>query len=251
MELGLTGKGVIVTGASKGIGRAIALAFAAEGSQIAVCARGKAALRETTDELRQRGVKVHAERVDVSDPQALDAFLEGARSTLGRIDVLVNNASGFGMSDDEAGWRLGFDVDIMSSVRASWKVVPWLEEVGGGSVTHIASTAALEAGAATSYSAAKAALISHAKSLAIQLAPKNIRVNCVAPGSIEFAGGFWEETKRVDPRHYESIRATIPFGRLGSAEEVANVVVFLASQAAGWVTGVTLAIDGGQHKGNL
>ena len=251
MELGLSGRGVIVTGASRGIGRAIALGFASEGAAVAICARNLQGLQKAEGELRDRGAKVHAETCDVGQVKELERFLENARAALGRVDVLVNNASGFGTSDDEEGWRLGFDVDLMASVRATWKVVPWLEEVGGGAILHISSTSALEAGSPPAYAAAKAALVSHSKTLAIELAAKGIRVNCVAPGSIEFAGGLWERIRREAPERYESIRSSIPFGRLGSDEEVANAVLFLASSRASWITGVTLAVDGGQHKGNL
>lgn len=251
MKLGLEGKGVLITGASRGIGRAIALAFADEGAHVAICARGAEALQATEAEIRERGVKVHAQTCDVADPAALDRFLEAARGALGRIHGLVNNASGFGIADNEDGWRAGFDVDILATVRASWKVAPWLEEAGGGSITHISSTAALESPTPTPYAAVKAALISHSKNLAIQLAPKGIRVNSVAPGSIEFPGGTWEMIKKANPKQYERIRRSVPFGRLGTPEEVANTVVFLASDAASWITGVTLSVDGGQHKGIL
>jgi 3-oxoacyl-[acyl-carrier protein] reductase len=251
MKLGLEGRGIIVTGGSRGIGRATALAFADEGSHVAICARGAEALESTEKELRARGVKVHAGVCDVADGRALDGFLDAARSTLGAIHVLVNSASGFGVVDNEDGWRAGFDVDVMATVRASWKVVPWLEEAGGGSIIHISSTAALEAPTPPPYAAVKAALVSHSKNLAVQLAPKGIRVNCVAPGSIEFPGGVWDMVHKASPDRYEAIRRSIPFGRLGTAEEVANAVVFLASDAASWVTGVTLSVDGGQHKGNL
>ena len=251
MNLGLRNKGVVVTGGSRGIGRATALAFADEGAHVAICARGDEALEKTAAELHERGGKVYAETCDVSDAAALNTFLESARAGLGSVDVLINNASGFGVSDDESGWRAGFDVDVMASVRATWKVVPWMEESGGGAVIHISSTSGLEAGSPPAYAAAKAALMSHSKTLAIQLAPKGIRVSCVAPGSIEFPGGLWHQIKSAVPERYEAIRSSIPFGRLGTPEEVANAVVFLASNAASWVTGVTLSVDGGQHKGNL
>jgi 3-oxoacyl-[acyl-carrier protein] reductase len=251
MDLGLAGKGVVVTGGSKGIGRAAALQFADEGAHVAICARGAPALEATAGELRAKGVNVFAETADVSRPAELEAFLEGARAALGRIDVLVNNTSGFGTSDDEAGWKTSFDVDVMASVRACWKVVPWMTEQGGGVILHISSTSALEAGSPPAYAAAKAALISHSKTLAIALAPKKIRVNVIAPGSIEFPGGVWETIKRVNRAFYDSIQASIPWNRLGSAEEVANAIVFAASPRASWVTGVCLPVDGGQHKGNL
>jgi 3-oxoacyl-[acyl-carrier protein] reductase len=251
MDLGLAGKGVVITGGSRGIGRAIALAFADEGANIAICARGKEALDATAKQLVAKGVKVHAQKADVAKPAELDAFLDGAHQVLGRVDVLVNNASGFGISDDESGWKTGFDVDIMASVRASWKVVPWMTAQGGGAIVHISSTSALEAGSPPAYAAVKAALISHSKTLAVALAPSRIRVNTVAPGSIEFPGGVWEMIKKGNPAMYDGIKASIPWGRLGSAEEVANAVVFTASPRASWVTGIVLSVDGGQHKGNL
>ncbi len=251
MDLGLAGKRVIVTGGSKGIGRATALAFADEGAHVAICARGAEAIEATTKEIESRGVNAHGASCDVSDKAALEGFLDGARDALGGVDVLVNNASGFGVTDDEAGWKTGFDVDMMASVRASWKVVPWMAEAGGGSIVHISSTSGLEAGSPPAYAAVKAALMSHSKTLAISLAPQGIRVNTIAPGSIEFPGGMWEVIKKVNRAHYDGILSTIPFGRLGTAEEVAAAVVFVSSAKASWVTGVTLSVDGGQHKGNL
>ena len=251
MDLGLSKKGVVVTGASRGIGRAIALNFADEGAHVAICARGEDALRRTEEELRARGGKVHAQVCDVSDETALDGFLDRSKQALGRIDVLVNNTSAFGMSDDDAAWRAGFEVDVLAGVRATRKALPEIEAAGGGCVIFISSTAALEAPAGPSYSAMKAALISYSKNLAVQLATRNIRVNTVAPGSIDFPGGVWDSIKRANPAMYESIRKTIPAGRLGTPEEVANAVVFLASERASWITGVTLSVDGSQHKGNL
>jgi len=251
VDLGLSNKAVVITGASRGIGRAAALAFAAEGAHLAICARGKAALEATAGELRTRGAMVFAQSCDVAIAAELDAFLDGAHAALGRVDVLVNNATGFGTSDDEAGWKKSFDVDVMASVRATWKVVPWMTAQGGGVVLHIASTSALEAGSPPPYAAAKAALVSHSKTLAIALAPEKIRVNVIAPGSIEFPGGVWETIKKANRPFYDATLSTIPWGRLGSAEEVANAVVFAASPRASWITGVVLSVDGGQHKGNL
>ncbi len=251
MDLGLAGHGVVITGGSKGIGRATALAFADEGANVAICARSADALEDTRKAIESRGVKAFAASCDVSDGPALEAFLDDAKAALGNIRVLVNNASGFGVSDDEAGWQRGFEIDMMASVRATWKVTPWLAEAGGGAIIHIASTSGLEAGSPPPYAAVKAALISHSKTLAINLAPQNIRVNTIAPGSIEFPGGMWETIQKVNAPAYESIRDSIPFGRLGTAEEVAAAVVFVASAPASWITGVTLSVDGGQHKGNL
>ncbi len=251
MDLGLRGKNVIVTGASRGIGRATALTFAEEGANVAICARGAETLEQTRSEIAALGVTAFAAPCDVGDADSLAGFLDAAREALGGVDVLVNNTSGFGVADDETGWSASLAVDVMGSVRACWRVVPWMAERGGGAIVHISSTSGMEAGSPPAYAAAKAALISHSKTLANALAPQGIRVNCVAPGSIEFPGGLWEQVKTHNPSQYEAIRSTIPFGRLGTDTEVAAAVVFVASPRASWVSGVTLPVDGVQHKGNL
>ncbi len=254
MDLGLRGKGVVVTGGSRGIGRASCLAFAREGASVALCARSPDALERTAAEIRALGVSAYSLACDVADAAALDAFLDGAHRALGRVDVLVNNASGFGLGDDEAAWRRALDVDLLASVRASRRVVPWMEAAGGGAIVHVSSTlGGLEADhpAPAAYATLKGALVSHSKLLALALAEKRIRVNCVAPGSIDFPGGLWESVRRAQPAAYERVLGTIPWGRMGAAEEVASAIVFLASAPASWITGAVLPVDGGQHKGNL
>lgn len=252
MDLGLRGKCAVVTGASRGIGRAIALRLAEEGAGVAVCARGEPALRETKAELRARSVPGYAAVCDVGDPKALDGFLDAVRVRLGQVDILVNNPSGIGFTDDDATWQSTLSVDLMAAVRASWKVTPWMVAAGGGAIVHISSIAGLEAtGFPPAYGAAKAALVSHAKSLALALAPQKVRVNTVAPGSIEFAGGLWADAKQNNPDFYGAVLKTIPMGRMGTPEEVADVVAFLVSERASWVTGACIVVDGAQHKGNL
>ena len=251
MDLGLEGKAAIVTGASRGIGRATALAFAAEGCDVAVCARGEEALARTADAIRALGVRAFAQACDVSDADALAAFLDGARAALGRVDVLVNNASAIDMGAGEDAWKTGFEVDLLPPVRASERVLPWLRERGGGAIVHLSSTAALEAPTPPPYSALKAALISFAKNQAVALAPENVRVNTVAPGCIDFPGGMWDGIRREDPASYDAMVATIPGGRMGTDREVADVVVFVASERANWLRGALICVDGGQHKGNL
>jgi 3-oxoacyl-[acyl-carrier protein] reductase len=251
MDLGLREKSAVVLGGSKGIGRSIALRFAEEGANVAICARGHLALQATESELRQKKVQVCARVCDVGKPDALRAFLETARRELGSVEVLVNNATAFAFSDDEEGWQASLNVDLMGAVRASNIVTPWMTAGGGGAIVHISSLSGMEAGSPPAYAAAKAALISHSKNLARTLAPNGVRVNAVAPGSIEFPNGLWDGIKRTNRPLYDSALATSPWGRMGAPDEVADAVVFLASPRAAWITGVCLVVDGGQHKGNL
>jgi 3-oxoacyl-[acyl-carrier protein] reductase len=197
------------------------------------------------------GTKVWASPCDVAARDSLDRFLESAHDALGRVDILVNNASAFGFADDETGWHDSLAVDLMAAVRATWKVVPWMSADGGGSIVHIASVSGMEAGSPPAYAAAKAALVSHSKTLAVALAPRKIRVNVVAPGSIECPGGMWAAVKATNRPLYEAVLATIPSGRMGTPEEVGDAVAFLVSSKASWITGACLAVDGAQHKGNL
>jgi len=251
MNLGLAGKAAVVTGGSRGIGRATALRLAEEGCDVAICARGEAELRAVAAELRASGVEAFAASCDVRSAAALDAFLDQAHAALGRVDVLVNNASALAMGGAEADWHTSFEVDLLPCVRAGQKVIPWLRTQGGGAIVHVSTTAALEGPTPPAYSALKAALISFSKNQAIELAPENIRVNCVAPGCIEFPGGFWADVHRDDPEAWARMVATIPGGRMGTAEEVADVIVFAASERANWLRGALLCVDGAQHKGNL
>ena len=250
MDLGLKGKVAVITGASAGIGKAIALGLAAEGVNLAICARREAPLREAESALRARGVDVYAVPCDVGNAGALDQFLEGTREFFGRVDILVNNASAFGFTDDEVDWESSFNVDLLASARAARKVIPWMTESGGGNILFISSISGLEA-SSQPYAAVKAAIISYSKTLAVRLAKKNIRVNTIAPGSIEFEGGLWADRKVNNPSSYEAALRSIPTGRMGAPGEVADVAVFLVSDRASWVTGDCISVDGGQHKGNL
>lgn len=251
MDLGLEGRRAVVTGGSRGIGRAIAMGLAAEGAHVAICARSEDPLRETEAALRGRGVTAHAEVCDVANPEALAGFLRRSREALGGIDVLVHNASALAFGPDLASWEASLQVDLMAAVRACDQVLPWMGEAGGGSILFVSSISGIEASPMPdhAYTSVKAALIAYAKKLAVLQAPRGVRVNALAPGSIEFPGGVWARVREHRPELYSAVRASIPAGRLGTPEEIADVAVFLVSPRANWVTGACLAVDGGQHRG--
>lgn len=250
MQIQFAGKRVVVAGGSKGIGRSIALGFATAGADVSICARGQKALAATAEEIASRGVKAHAGVCDLGNGTALAAYVADASKALGGIDILVNNASGFGVSDDEAGWAAGINVDLLATVRASHAAIPHLEQAGGGSILNISSISGHGASARSApYAAVKAAVINYTMSQALMLAPKRVRVNAIAPGSIEFPGGLWEQRKTSNPQLYGAILKSIPFGRLGAPEEIANVALFLCSDLARWITGQTVTVDGGQSLG--
>ncbi|WP_426663567.1 SDR family NAD(P)-dependent oxidoreductase [Rhodanobacter aciditrophus] len=238
---------VVVAGGSKGIGRSIALAFAQAGASVSVCARGAEALGATRAELARGGNPVHAAACDLGDADAITAYIDEAAAALGGIDVLVNNASGYGFADDDAGWLAGFNVDLMAAVRASREALPHLRRSPHPCILHTSSIAAFHPRRhGAPYAAVKAALSQYTTSQALALAEHRIRVNAIAPGSVEFANGLWDRRRRDDPGLYAATLAKIPFGRYGTPEEIAHAALFLASPYAGWITGQTLCVDGGQ-----
>jgi 3-oxoacyl-[acyl-carrier protein] reductase len=250
MNIDLTGKRAVVAGGSRGIGRAIALAFAGASAAVSICARGADALNAARDEIAARGVKTHVGVCDLADGDAVARYIADAAEALGGIDILVNNASGFGSTDDEEGWGKSLNVDLLATVRATRAATPFLEQSDSAAILNISSTSAFHPSVRTTpYGVAKAAVIQYTRNRAAALAPQRIRVNCIAPGSIEFPGGSWEKRKTDNPQLYNAILRGIPFGRLGHPEEVAQVATFLVSPLAGWVTGQTIMVDGGQTLG--
>jgi 3-oxoacyl-[acyl-carrier protein] reductase len=253
MSFDFSGRRVLVAGGSRGIGRAIALNFAAAGAHVGICARGAAALDAARTDIAVHGHPVHALACDLADAAAIAAWVPAAAQALGGVDVLVNNASGFGMGDDEAGWAAGLSVDLMAMVRCSHAAMPWLQKAGaaqGASLIHISSISAFRPSTRSApYAAVKAAMNSYTASQAAMLCRQGIRVNAIAPGSIEFPGGLWEQRKTDNPQLYERTLKSIPFGRLGTPDEIAEVALFLASRHARWMTGQVLTVDGGQLLG--
>ena len=255
MDLGLTDRVAVVTGSSRGLGFASARALIAEGCRVVICARTPDALQEARRRLA--GIagddRVLAVAADVSREEGAQKVVDQAVASFGGVDVLVNNvgaARGAGLLDttDEL-WKDAIDQTLMPAVRMSRLAVPHMQKRGGGSIIIVASIYGREAGGRMTYNAVKAAEISLAKSMAQQLAPMNVRVNSVSPGSILFEGGSWWKRQQDDPVGIaEFVRRELPFGRFGRPEEVADVVAFLASSRASWISGTSVVVDGCQSR---
>jgi NAD(P)-dependent dehydrogenase (short-subunit alcohol dehydrogenase family) len=246
MDLGLSGKKAVITGGSKGIGRAIANLLVAEGATVAICARNE---EEVNTAVAALGPNASGAAVDVADKAALQGWINSAAESMGGIDILIPNVSAGGGQMDENGWRANLEVDILGTTNAIEAAMPSLQASDAASIVVIGTTAAVEdfLGPQT-YNAMKAALIVHSQGLAQALAGSGIRVNAVSPGPIMIEGGAWDFIKNNMADIYNSTLANQPSGRMGTAEEVANAVAFLASPAGSWVTGVNLVVDGGFTK---
>lgn len=259
MDLGLTDKVAIVTGSSRGLGLASARALVVEGCRVCICARGSERLAEASLEVEavaRRPGMVLPVQADVSTAAGIELVVARTEETFGGVDVLVNNvgkAGGAGLLDtSDQEWQAAFDETLFPAVRATRQAVPSMRARGGGAVILIASIWGRESGGRMTYNAVKAAEISLGKSLAQQLAPMNIRVNSVAPGSILFAGGSWHKRQQADPEGIaQFVARELPFGRFGRAEEVGAVVAFLASSRASWISGACIPVDGCQSRSNI
>ena len=250
MDLQLRGKKAIVTGGTRGIGRAIVDALVDEGVKVAFCGRDAAAVTNTMVDFSDNPGRVLGHAVDVRDGDALRAWVKMAAEQLGGLDIVVPNVSagGGGRTSLEA-WRENFEVDMLGTVNTVEAALPHLESSDGGSIITISSTAAVEAFRVPQpYNAMKAALINYTKNISNMLASKQIRANTISPGPVLAKVGGWNAIREANPTLFESVVSQIAIGRMGTPEEIASVVAFLASPRSAYVTGANIIVDGGFTK---
>jgi 3-oxoacyl-[acyl-carrier protein] reductase len=248
MNLGLEGRRAIILGGSRGIGWYTARELAAEGCSVAICARDGDGVHAAVDALSQDPGGSHfGAAADLADGDATRAFVREAVTALGGLDLLIHNASGFDRSGDEEGWQRSFQVDMMAGVRAVEEALPALKESAAASITFIGSMASkFYFGRRSSYGPAKAAMRAYANELAQSFGRDGIRANVISPGAVHFPGGSWDRVKEAQPDFYRNVEKAIPLGRLGTGEEIARIVAFVASPAGIWINAAHIAADGGQ-----
>ena len=250
MDLGLKGLRAVVTGGSKGIGRAASDIFAQEGASVAICARNADEVKAAVKDLTAKGVQAYGAGVDVADKAALQKFIADSAQALGGIDILVANVSALAAQDVEESWSQSFDVDMMHTVNAVTAALPYLEKSSHPSIVIVSSVSGREVDfTGPAYGAMKAALIHYAQRLAYQHASKMIRVNSVSPGNTYFDGGFWQSAEKNLPDIFKQALALNPTGRMAKADEIGRGIVFLASPASSFTTGTNLVIDGALTRG--
>ena len=250
MDLGLRGLRAVVTGGSRGIGRAIAETLASEGANVSICARNAAEVEETVQSLSAKGVRASGRVLDVADATALKTWVEDTARQFGGLDIVVANVSALAISNDEESWKKEFEVDLMGAVRLVNAAMSALEKSAAPAIVTVSSVSGREIDfAAGPYGALKAALIHYTQGLAFQLAGKGIRANSISPGNTYFEGGVWQRIKDGNPALYAQALALNPTGRMGTPQEMANAAVFLASPAASFVTGANLLVDGALTRG--
>lgn len=250
MDLGLERRKAIVTGASRGIGWQAAKLLAEEGCAVGICARGAEGVEEAVGRLRSEGATAFGRALDVADKAALEAWVQDAAEALGGLDIVVANVSALGAGEGEEAWRNAFEVDLLHTVRAVEAALPFLEESDAAAIVIVSTVAAREAGPfGGAYGTLKAALLHHTRDLAHRLAPAGVRVNAVSPGTIYFEDGFWHQIERENPDFYQQALDSNPMGRMGTPEEVARTIAFLASPAASFTSGTNLLVDGAITRG--
>jgi 3-oxoacyl-[acyl-carrier protein] reductase len=248
MDLQLKNKNAVILGGTRGIGRAIAETLAAEGTNVAVCARNPDQVTEAVAALRDKGVRATGAPVDITDGDGLRRWIEVAAGELGGIDILVSNAGAMAQGGDPASWEANFKLDILGAVNAFDAARPFLERAaeqhGDAAFVIIASVSAAESDSGSSYGPIKAALIHWAKGLARQHAKRHLRTNVVSPGMVYFPGGVWNMIETNAPEYFQQAMARNPTGRAATPQDIANAAVFLASPASSYTTGVNLLVDG-------
>ena len=250
MDLGLKGFRAVVTGATKGIGRAIANTLADEGANVSICARDDAEVQEAVAALQAKGVDAFGSALDVADGASMKRWVEASALRFGGLDIVIASVSALAIGQDEENWRKSFEIDMMGCVRLVDAALPWLEKSSAGSIVAISSVSGREIDfAAGPYGTFKAALVHYVQGLAYQRAPQGIRANTVSPGNTYFPGGVWEQIQHGNPELYQKALALNPTGRMGTPQEMANAVAFIASPAASFISGTNLVVDGALTRG--